>query len=1232
MHNLSIYPGVAPMLASVNFASYVAALVWGTLLACLCLLPALRNARRKRLADDLPVSKTAGVFVGLVKLKGTAESGAPPFCCHLSGHPCVHYSWTIDEHWQRVVTETYTDKDGMRRTRQRTESGWKTVARGGQSAPFYLQDDCGFVLVRPEGAKLETLEVFNQTCGQDNPLYYAKGPPGAIPHSTRQRRFHEDAIPLHCPLYVIGQARERADIVAPEIAANPKAEMFLVSTRTEEQVRSHLGSRFWAWAALGFVLCWCCGGIAFVSYPLVLVLGWTWMVFNSTVYLRQRVRQAWSEVDVQLKRRADLIPTLVNMVQGFCRHETSLQAELSLMRSQMTTTPEGMKGTGNLRAVKQTLQGIVERYPELKANKSFADLQKNLVETEQRIALARGYFNAIATRYNVRLQVLPDRYIAQLGGMTPQPLMQTDDFERAPLVVNLDKTPSEFSVRSTAPVAASPVASPLDATKQPSAIAPLPTTGSPPVSDTPGTEEPSPSAESSAVAITNSAGKEADSARNANHSARRRAWDTVTLGLAFTAFLVWIGTLVILREPYRSTVSNGTPSAVGLISGFTAILIAGAAFGLRRKLGRKPLIAGCAVSLLLTGFSVTAFGVAMERLLRYRMEARAQDKWRQAQAIYNQVDMLCAAGQYDQACKQFEQAFRISPTAPYLTHLRYICACTYLQRGATAGTSAERFLNAFGWTKADGYLDWSEYAVLCGYTGYRQAGKTSAAKRLVDKAVAKCNTTHWPYPLLTCLHGEMDASALFSLVGNDQWKATDARTFLGIQSLYDGNEHLATAEFAWVAERGRKDLLAFSLAISELRRAINRKNPPSPTENAPNPIPTEADKARAQAGFNRAEMFWKTSQYEKVCDEFEQACGLYPAPPNTTLCDYVVACTYLRRGEAAGRFAEFALAAFGWNNPLAAYHVLYGCAGYRQAGNVDAAKQLLDQAAIHCTPTAWPYPLIACLRGEMDAAAVFSQAGNNPIFMTQAKTFVGIQQFYGGKKTEALANFEWVQQHGHKQDPSYPLAVSELGYDGHSETPSPSTLGTPPPTAPTSPTVEPPSTSASLPLAPNQFRDVVSAIVGLTKNGLGETVVLKYAATHVPSPSLTAEEISYLKANGVSQGIIDRLCQNNSVDSHRQGPGLGALDPRVLLKAANDHYSLRRYPETIDDCNRILQVDSRNPDAWYLKALSEDASHSSREAIVSFNKFINVASVQDVRYLNLRAYANARLKQLTGGQ
>jgi hypothetical protein len=440
----------------------------GTVVALLCLWAAYRTGRRVRLMENIPTSTTQGVFIGLVELKGTAES-THPLVSHLAAQPCVYYAWTVDEHWSRTVTETYRDAKGNRRTRTRRESGWKTVASGGELAPFYLKDADGEVLIQPEGATIETLEVFHETCGPDAPLYYAKGPPDAVSHSDHRRRFIEQALPLHRPIYVMGQARERTDVVAAEIAHDPLAPMFLISVRTEEQIRSGHRFAYWGWTVFGLLLCLVAWGfylraasgadalpvggllLGGAGYLAAAAGGWLWLAYNSLVDLRQRVHRAWSQVEVQLKRRHDLIPSLVEVVRSSKAHEAETQTALAGLRAQLSATPPGRDGP-DYEGLTAPLRALIERYPELQAQEGFDALQRNLADTENRIALARGYFNEIATHFNTRLETVPERFVARLAGMQPQVLMAAARFERAALEINLATGQPACTPRVGAPV------------------------------------------------------------------------------------------------------------------------------------------------------------------------------------------------------------------------------------------------------------------------------------------------------------------------------------------------------------------------------------------------------------------------------------------------------------------------------------------------------------------------------------------------------------------------------------------------------------------------------------------------------------------------------------------------------------------------------------------------------------------------------------------------------------
>jgi hypothetical protein len=311
------------------------------------------------------------------------------------------------------------------------------------------------ILVRPEGAKVEDEEVFDETCGRADPLYYGKGPGDGVFNSDERRRFSEHAIALHSPLYVMGYAREREDVVAPVIVADESAPIFLISCRDEKRITGGLGVQFWVFGMLGLAVSiagWVVRAamgehrqvepyqgpcaITAAGFLALWLLCWVWLAFNAMVRLRQMVRQAWSNVDVQLRRRSDLIPPLVEAVKGLRGHERTVQESLALLRCQAEATRPGQPGPDPA-ATYAAIVGIVERYPELTANEAFTQLQKQLGDTENRIALAREYFNSIASHYNQRLAVMPDSLIASLGSFPTQPFFAAAGFERQPVPVEL---------------------------------------------------------------------------------------------------------------------------------------------------------------------------------------------------------------------------------------------------------------------------------------------------------------------------------------------------------------------------------------------------------------------------------------------------------------------------------------------------------------------------------------------------------------------------------------------------------------------------------------------------------------------------------------------------------------------------------------------------------------------------------------------------------------------------
>lgn len=415
----------------------------------------MRAARKRRYIRDTPTSKAAGVFIGDVELAGTAES-AEPLTSFLAEIHCVHYTWRVEEHWRRTRTESYTDSKGNVRTRVRTETGWDTVATGGEQIPFYLRDDTGFILVRPDGMSVDGNPVFSVECSPASALYYGKGPGGSVMGSTGRRRFTEQAIPIKGSIFVMGAARERTDIVAAEIAHSAEARFSLVTMRSEDAVASG-----YTWSIWGFGICgtMCAiagvvvpagmeghgdgalvivGASALVVYLAVLSFIWALMTFNTLLALRERVRRGWANIDVELKRRADLLPNLAETVKGARAHERETQELLARMRAQFAIAPAAVRdGAAGVEGLAPMLRAVAERYPDLKTSGNFLALQEELVRTESRIALARAYYNGMVTSYNGRIAVFPDSVLAALGGLRPFAFFEASGLEREAVKVNL---------------------------------------------------------------------------------------------------------------------------------------------------------------------------------------------------------------------------------------------------------------------------------------------------------------------------------------------------------------------------------------------------------------------------------------------------------------------------------------------------------------------------------------------------------------------------------------------------------------------------------------------------------------------------------------------------------------------------------------------------------------------------------------------------------------------------
>ena len=158
---------------------------------------------------------------------------------------------------------------------------------------------------------------------------------------------------------------------------------------------------------------------------------------NNLVVARQRVKNAWSQIDVQLQRRFDLIPNLVETVKGYMAHESDVLEKVTSLRSSWTnakTVEDKASIDSSLSSTLKTIMALSENYPDLKANTNFMNLQDELSKTELRntenkISFSRQFYNDTVTKYNTQLEVFPSNIAAGLFGFKPEALFEVDNAE-----------------------------------------------------------------------------------------------------------------------------------------------------------------------------------------------------------------------------------------------------------------------------------------------------------------------------------------------------------------------------------------------------------------------------------------------------------------------------------------------------------------------------------------------------------------------------------------------------------------------------------------------------------------------------------------------------------------------------------------------------------------------------------------------------------------------------------
>ncbi len=155
-------------------------------------------------------------------------------------------------------------------------------------------------------------------------------------------------------------------------------------------------------------------------------------MYNNLVRLRQKVKNSWSQIDVQLQRRFDLIPNLVETVKGYMTHENDVLTKISELRTSWAnagTVQEKADLDNQLSGALKTIMAVSESYPDLKASQNFSELQQELQNTENKISFSRQFYNDSVTMYNTKLEVFPSNIIASIFSFKPEEFFKVENEE-----------------------------------------------------------------------------------------------------------------------------------------------------------------------------------------------------------------------------------------------------------------------------------------------------------------------------------------------------------------------------------------------------------------------------------------------------------------------------------------------------------------------------------------------------------------------------------------------------------------------------------------------------------------------------------------------------------------------------------------------------------------------------------------------------------------------------------
>lgn len=378
---------------------------------------AFRTIRTKRTLENIPTSKTAGVVYGLAEVAGELVADSQQLLeGPVSGEPCVWYHYVISE------------KRGSGK-----DASWHVVHDEIKKQPFLCQDDEGTIRIFP--GKAECISRHHES------------------RSSGNRRYSEYRFSPGDELYVLGKARLDKTTGESLVLGHEKGLPYIIANIPESEVmfrKAMMGLGFLGacvsllffgalqlsgangnFSSIDFLLC----SLVAPTFAFLVVLI---LMFNDLVFLRQRCERNWANIQVSLKKRADLVPQLEAVVKQYLAHERSLQESLVKLREQRQQIESVQDVDAYLKREFESIDSIkaqVEAYPDLKGMDLIAVFNRRLIKLENEVALIRAGYNDAVTAYQTRCQTFPDNLLARLFGFHPRDVLKfTQKAHEVPVV------------------------------------------------------------------------------------------------------------------------------------------------------------------------------------------------------------------------------------------------------------------------------------------------------------------------------------------------------------------------------------------------------------------------------------------------------------------------------------------------------------------------------------------------------------------------------------------------------------------------------------------------------------------------------------------------------------------------------------------------------------------------------------------------------------------------------